>query len=138
MDKGKAFLDEIISIYDKGDARLGDELVEIAYKCKEQKKFEQAHLFLKWSYLIYPENSNVLREYGGLYYDEKNYVQALTYWEKLLNLRESCGHYYLCALAYDLLGQYTKAKEYCYSALRFPDDGYRSRAKALLAKLESI
>lgn len=134
--KGTPFLEEIVSTYDKSDWRLADELVEIAYKCKEQDNFKQANLFLKWGYLLCPENRNVLKEYGGLCYDEKNYVQALVYWEKLLSLQESCGHYYLCALAYYLLGKYTKAKEYCYSALKFPDDGYHGKAIELLKKLE--
>ncbi|NBJ94411.1 DUF4062 domain-containing protein [Parablautia muri] len=130
--KGTPFLEEMVSTYDKNDSRIEDELAEIAYHCKMQENFKQAHLFLKWGYLLSPENINVLREYGGLCYDEKNYAQALVYWEKLLSLQESCGNYYICALTYYLLGKYTEAKEYCYSALKFPDEGYREKAKELL------
>ena len=96
--KGTPFLEEMVSTYDKNDSRIEDELAEIAYHCKMQENFKQAHLFLKWGYLLSPENINVLREYGGLCYDEKNYAQALVYWEKLLSLQESCGNYYICAL----------------------------------------
>ena len=133
--KGSSHLEKMIPIWNEEDSHLGDELADISRLCKREKKIGQTRFLLQWAYLLYPENENVLKEYGGLYYDEKNYAQAMIYWEKLLSLRKSCGNYFLCALTYYLQGEYKKAKEYCHAALKFPDDTYRDRVTDLLKNL---
>lgn len=134
--RGNFLPEELVSVFDKDRSSLVKVLLEIANQYKSQKNFEKAHLFLEWSYSLSPESMDVVREYGELYYDEQNFTMALKYWNKLLRMQKSCYHYCLCAYANYYLGHIAKAKEYINSALNFPDDGYRNRAKEFLAKLE--
>ncbi len=133
--KGTPILEGINSINNEDCSHLVDDLVYVANKCKEEKNFEITHRLLKWGYTLQPKKEKVLKEYGGLYYDEKKYEGALIYWKKLLDMRTCCGHYYLCAAAYDMLGNIEQAKEFCSLALKYPDDGYYGKAESLYNRL---
>ena len=103
---------------------LLDEMYAKAKYYKEQNEFEKARMFFECCLILDAEKVEVLREYGGLYYDQKDYKKALFFWEKLLRLQKCCGNYYLCGIAYKNLGDYSKAKELGTQGLSCVDDGY--------------
>lgn len=108
------------------NTNLLDELFEIAVFFKEKGELEKSKLFFECCMILSPEKEEVLREYGGLYYNNCQYEKALFLWQKLINVRKSCRNYYLCALVYKNLGNYSQAKEMGILALECPDDGFQS------------
>lgn len=111
---------------------LLDEMFKIAISYKEQNEFEKSRLFFECCLILFPENEDVLREYGGLYYDNQQYKKALYLWEKLLKVQKSSRNYYLCAIAYKNLGNNLKAKELGILALKYPEEEWHNMIKNIL------
>lgn len=105
---------------------LLDEMYAKAIYYKEQNEFEKARNFFECCLILDTEKVDVLREYGGLYYDRKDYKKALFFWEKLLRLQKCSRNYYLCGIAYKLIGDYSKARELGNKGLACTDDGCHS------------
>lgn len=106
------------------DTYLLDEIFKMAIHYKEQNEFEKSRMFFECCLILDTKDEDSLREYGGLYYDNHQYRKALFLWEKLLDVKKSFRNYYLCAIAYKCLGDYSKAKELGTLALEYPDNGW--------------
>lgn len=109
-----------------------DEMYKKAIYYKERNEFEKSRMFFECCLILNPKKVNVLREYGGLYYDNGGFDEALHFWEKLIDVQKSCENYYLCALAYYCLNNYTKSKEFFRLALECPDDGFYNSVQNFL------
>ncbi len=83
-------------------------------------------MFFECCLVLDTKKLEVLREYGGLYYDREEYHKALFFWEKLLFLQKTCRNYYLCGIAYKNIGDYSKALELGNIGLTCVDDGFHS------------
>lgn len=117
---------------------LSDEMYKTAVYYKQQKEFEKSRMFFECCLILNSENKEVLREYGGLYFDNQQYQKALVLWEKLLSMQKSSGNYYLCALASYWVKNYLQAKEFSKKALEYPDDGWHGQTRDLIKKLSEV
>ena len=113
---------------------LIDEMFATASNYKKQKEFEKSRMFFECCLILSPENEKCIQEYGGLYFDFRQYEKALHLWLKLINIHESCKNYYLCAIANHHLGNHAQAKEFNQKALEYPDDGYYDLVNMLMKK----
>lgn len=117
--------------------RIGiSNLIDSALEEKEKGNFGKAKIYLECVMLADPANERGLQEHGGLYYDMGKFPEALGFWKRSLGVHKSCKNYYLCAAAYHGLNERSLAKEFCLSALEYPDDGYYRLVKAMLETLE--
>lgn len=120
------FAGEELGLYGN-NVYLLDEMYAKALYYKEKNEFEKSRIFFECCLILDPEKIEVLREYGGLYYDRKEYKKALFFWERLLRVQKSCRNYYLCGIAYKCIGDYSKARELGNMGLSCVDDGFHSR-----------
>lgn len=120
---------ENISCFKTEEVPMVNVIINYAIHFKERNEFEKSKVFFECALILDTNNESALRELGGLYFDSGNYNEALTYWQKLLNIQESCRNYYLCAIANYCLNEYNKSYMYCKKALLFPDDGFIDLAK---------
>lgn len=102
---------------------------------KEQEEKDKARLYFESILFTDKNDEKGLREYGGYYYDFKNYEMAQKYWKDALDIRKCCAHYYLYALALERSYKASQAREFYREALEYPDDGYLDRAKKHLNHL---
>lgn len=115
---------------------LLDEMYAKAIYYKKQNEFEKARMFFECCLILDNKKVDVLREYGGLYYDQKDFKKALYFWERLLEIEINCRNYYLCALTCYCLNNYLQAKDYCQCALNCPDDGCQNLVQDLIKSLD--
>lgn len=133
--QGLAAEDSLRKIFSKMGA---EKIIQLALEEKARENIDRAEVYIKIVTHLAPENEQGLREFGGLYYDRKQYALALKYWEKALELNRSCRNYYLCAAALKGEGNLFKAKKYCGHALQCPDDGYHELAKQMVDALGGL
>lgn len=100
------------------------------------KHYEKALMYLECLEIYDPFREEVLQEYGGLYYDFRQYEEALAYWKRALEVNDSCRNNYLCAVALKCQGKYAQARGYYTMALGFPDCIYRQYAAEQLAEID--
>jgi len=98
--------------------------------------YDKALMYLECLEISAPSNDEVLREFGGFYYDFGRYEDALMYWKKALAVNNNCWHNFLCASALKSQGKYAQAKGYYKIALEFPDCIFRRYAEEQLAKMD--
>ncbi len=113
---------------------LFDEMYNLAIYYKNLNEIEKSRIFFEGCLILDSNNVDALREYGGLYYDNRYYKKASFFWEKLLNIQKSSRNYCLYALVCYGLSEYSKAKEFCKHALEYPDDGSYDYVYNLLKK----
>lgn len=109
-----------------------DEMYNRAIYYKNKNEFEKSRMFFECCMILNPEKVKVLREYGGLYYDNAGYDEALFFWKRLIGIQKSCRNYNLCALACYCLSDYIQAKDFCQLALECPDDGCYDSVQSLI------
>ncbi|MDE7431437.1 MAG: TIR domain-containing protein [Lachnospiraceae bacterium] len=102
----------------------------------KDEHFDKALMYLECLEIFAPSKEEILQEYGGLYYDFRQYDEALTYWKRALEADNSCWNNCLCAAALRNQGKYAQARGYYKIALEFPDSTYRQYAAEQLAKMD--
>lgn len=112
------------------------QIFQMAWEEKKQKNYDKAEAYFRVLMHFVPNDEQVIREIGGIYYDQGQYAKALQYWEKALSFSHSCRNYYLCAIIYKWENNHLKAREYCEFALSRPDDGYHGLARDLIKTLD--
>lgn len=65
----------------------------------KRASYDRACVYLTCILTAEPEDEEILREYGGLCYDFKEYKKALSLWEKLAGLHNSDYYNNLCDAA---------------------------------------
>lgn len=128
------FAGESLDLYEN-HIHFFDEVYNKAIYYKKQNEFEKSRMFFECCLILNPDKVKVLREYGGLYYDNRSYNEALFFWKKLIGVQKSCRNYYLCALACYCLNNYIQAKDFCQFALECPDDGYHNLVQNFINSL---
>lgn len=104
-------------------------------KQREKEEKDKARLYFDSILLTDSKCEKGLREYGGYYYDFKDYEAAQKYWKAALDVRKCCAHYYLYGLALECSHKTSQATEFYREALGYPDDGYLGKAKKHLDKI---
>ena len=94
--------------------------------------FAEARKYFECILLAEPNHKDALRECGGLYYNAKQFDQALQYWTRLLELSQTGYHYYLCASANKYMGNKDEMRELVALGLGCLDDGWHKRLQAML------
>lgn len=94
--------------------------------------FEGARKYFECVLLIEPNYNDALREYGGLFFDAKQYNSALKYWTELLKLSQTSYHHFLCALANQYMGNEVEMRRLSALGLGCPDDGWHKHLQEML------
>ena len=87
-----------------------------------KREFEKAKLLFEYVLLMEPSNPEALKEYGGLYYNAKQYAKALEKWKALLAQKKSAYHCWLCAHAASCMGDMLQKGNYRREGLNCPDE----------------
>ena len=98
-----------------------------------KREFEKAKLLFEYVLLMEPSNPEALKEYGGLYYNAKQYAKALEKWKALLAQKKSAYHCWLCAHAASCMGDMLQKGNYRREGLNCPDehDGWHEKLQGM-------